>query len=291
MKAGVYVTKHILEVKDIKYNYPDSTEALKGINIKIGQGETTALLGGNGAGKSTLLLCMNGILKPVSGTLHMDGEPYAYTAVALLNLRRRVGFVFQDSDNQLFSASVFQDISFGPMNLKLPREEVLERVTWAMEVTGTTYLKDRPTHALSFGQKKRVAIAGVLAMKPEVMIFDEPTAGLDPSGVSEIMHLLRKTQNDLGISIILSTHDIDIVPLYCDKVYVMHQGSVALQGTPADIFAQKETMRKVGLRMPRIGHLMDILQHQDDFEFGDPAYTIAEARKSLVNWRDHSLSE
>lgn len=110
------------------------------------------------------------------------------------------------------------------MNLKLSAAEVKERVAWAMEVTGTRELKDRPTHALSFGQKKRVAIAGVLAMQPEIMIFDEPTAGLDPSGVSEIMHLLRKTQEELGITIILSTHDIDMVPLYCDQAYVMHRG-------------------------------------------------------------------
>lgn len=287
-KAGASVKRTILEVNDLKYDYPDGTEALKGISLKIGRGETTAILGGNGAGKSTLLLCMNGILKPKSGFLSSDETPYSYTPSALLNLRRRVGFVFQDSDNQLFSASVYQDISFGPMNLKLPREEVEDRVAWAMEVTGTAPLKDRPTHALSFGQKKRVAIAGVLAMKPEVMIFDEPTAGLDPSGVSEIMHLLRKTQDDLGISIILSTHDIDIVPLYCDQAYVMDQGVLVLQGTPTEIFAQKETMRKVGLRLPRIGHLMDILQNQDDFELGDAAYTISEARKSLVNWRDHS---
>ncbi len=291
MKAGICVTKNILEVNDLKYNYPDGTEALKGITINVGKGETTAILGGNGAGKSTLLLCMNGIIKPTSGSLHLEGLPYAYSASALLDLRRRVGFVFQDSDNQLFSASVYQDISFGPMNLKLTREEVQARVNWAMEVTGTAALKDRPTHALSFGQKKRVAIAGVLAMKPEVMIFDEPTAGLDPSGVSEIMHLLRKTQDELGISIILSTHDIDIVPLYCDQAYVMHQGSMALHGTPAEIFSQKETMRKVGLRLPRIGHLMDILQNQDDFELGEAAYTIAEARKSLVHWRDTAKSE
>ncbi len=276
----------IIEVNNLTYRYPDGTQALNGITLNVEKGETTAFLGGNGAGKSTLLLCMNGILRPASGTLSLEGEPYAYSASALLTLRRKVGIVFQDSDNQLFSANVYQDISFGPMNLKLPLEVVRERVAWAMEVTGVTELKDRPTHALSFGQKKRVAIAGVLAMKPEVMIFDEPTAGLDPSGVSEIMHLLRKTQDELGISIILSTHDIDIVPLYCDKAYVMHKGSLVLQGTPAEVFSEKETMRNVGLRLPRIGHLMDILQNQDDFELGDAAYTIAEARKSLVNWRE-----
>ena len=281
----------IIEVRDLYYRYPDGTQALNGISLDVEQGRTTAFLGGNGAGKSTLLLCMNGILRPSQGSLFLDGKPYAYSAQTLLELRRRVGFVFQDSDSQLFSASVYQDISFGPMNLKLPKDEVRRRVEQAMEVTGTAVLKDRPTHALSFGQKKRVAIAGVLAMEPEVMIFDEPTAGLDPSGVSEIMTLLRKTQQELGISIILSTHDIDMVPLYCDRAYVMNKGSLVLQGTPAEVFAEKERLRLAGLRQPRIGHLMDILQHQDNFELGEAAYTIAEARRSLVNWREQAVGE
>ncbi len=284
------MTNGIIDVQNLTYKYPDGTQALNDITLSVEKGQTTAFLGGNGAGKSTLLLCMNGILKPAAGSLALAGEPYSYSPSALLNLRRQVGFVFQDSDNQLFSASVYQDISFGPMNLKLPLDEVRERVAWSMEVTGTAALKDRPTHALSFGQKKRVAIAGVLAMKPDVMIFDEPTAGLDPSGVSEIMHLLRKTQHELGITIVLSTHDIDIVPLYCDKAYVMDKGTLALQGTPAQVFGERETMRRIGLRLPRIGHLMDILQNQDDFELGEAAYTIAEARKSLLHWRDQEMA-
>lgn len=285
------MSQHILEVKDLTFDYGDGTRALNGVSLTVQKGVTTALLGGNGAGKSTLLLCMNGILRPKGGQLCLSGRPYGYAPGELLQLRRQVGFVFQDSDSQLFSASVLQDISFGPMNLKLPAAEVKARVDWAMEVTGTRELKDRPTHALSFGQKKRVAIAGVLAMQPEIMIFDEPTAGLDPSGVSEIMHLLRKTQEELGITIILSTHDIDMVPLYCDQAYVMHRGEVVLRGTPGEIFSQREELRRVGLRLPRIGHLLDILQHQDDFELGNPAYTIADARRSLVSWRDQLREE
>lgn len=288
---GAFLSNNILEADNLIYDYPDGTRALKGISLTIPKGVTTAVLGGNGAGKSTMLLCLNGILKPSGGVLRLDGAPYGYSQKELLNLRRRVGFVFQDSDSQLFSASVSQDISFGPMNLKLPLDEVRERVRWAMEVTGTAALKDRPTHALSFGQKKRVAIAGVLAMQPDIMIFDEPTAGLDPSGVSEIMHLLRKTQEELGITIVLSTHDIDMVPLFCDKAYVMDRGEMVMTGTPAEVFAQKEELRRVGLRLPRIGHLLDILQNQDDFDLGPAAYTIAEARRSLVNWRDHLREE
>lgn len=279
----------ILSINDITYDYADGTAALKGISLNIEKGKTTAVLGGNGAGKSTMLLCMNGILKPKSGSLFIGGQPYSYSPSALVDLRRRVGFVFQDSDNQLFSASVFQDVSFGPMNMRLPAAEVRERVLWALDVTGTTVLKDRPTHTLSFGQKKRVAIAGVLAMQPEIMIFDEPTAGLDPSGVSEIMSLLRKTQDQLGVTIVLATHDIDMVPLFCDRACVISKGTVVLNGNPQEIFAEREILRGVGLRLPRIGHLLDILQHEDDFQLGQPAYTISEARKSLVNWRDKNF--
>jgi len=196
-----------------------------------------------------------------------------------------VGIVFQDPDSQLFSASVVQDVSFGVMNMKLPEQQVREKVDAAMTRTGITHLKDKPTHCLSFGQKKRVAIAGVLAMEPDVLILDEPTAGLDPLGVSEIMKLLKQTQLTLGITVIIATHDIDMVPLYCDHAYVMHEGEMIIAGTPKEIFARKDILRKVNLRLPRIGHLMEILEDKDDFHFNDQATTIKEARRVLKAWR------
>lgn len=273
--------RNILEVRDLHYQYGDGTHALKGLSLGIAQGRTTAVLGGNGAGKSTLFLSLNGIFKPSAGEVLFKGMPLDYSRKGLKDLRRSVGIVFQDPDNQLFSASVCQDISFGAVNMKLPEEEIRSRVHAAMEKTGISHLKDKPTHCLSFGQKKRVAIAGVLVMEPEVLVLDEPTAGLDPMGVSEIMKLLRQIQEELGLSVVISTHDIDIVPLYCDYAYVMDQGKIALEGTPTDIFSHPEALRSVNLRLPRIGHLMEILRKEDNFDFEGSTNTISEARKAL----------
>ena len=163
--------ENILEVKDLHYTYIDGTHALKGVTLDIKQGMTTAVLGGNGAGKSTLFLSLNGTLKPTAGKVLFKGLQLDYSRKGLRDLRKSVGIVFQDPDSQLFSASVLQDISFGPINMKLPEEEVRKRVNAAMDRIGISHLKDKPTHCLSFGQKKRVAIAGVLAMEPEVLVL------------------------------------------------------------------------------------------------------------------------
>ncbi|MGA8943810.1 MAG: ATP-binding cassette domain-containing protein [Thermoactinomyces sp.] len=278
--------ENILEVRDLNYIYDDGTHALKGLTLGIKRGKTTAVLGGNGAGKSTLLLSLNGIIRPSGGEVLFNGIPVDYSKKGLGNLRQSVGMVFQDPDSQLFSASVYQDISFGAVNMKLPEEEVRKRVTFAMERMGIAHLKDKPTHCLSFGQKKRAAIAGVLVMEPEVLVLDEPTAGLDPVGVSEIMKLLREIQGELGLTVIISTHDIDIVPLYCDYSYVIEQGKIVLEGTPKKVFAQPDKIRNVHLRLPRIGHLIEILKKKDGFNFIDAAYTISEARKVFKDWKD-----
>ncbi len=281
----------ILNVQNLHYTYADETHAIKGISLGIQKGRTTAILGGNGAGKSTLLLSFNGILKPLSGKVLYKGVPLNYSHKGLLNLRKNVGIVFQDPDDQLFSASVIQDISFGAINLKLPEAEVRRRVDAAMDRTGISHLKEKPTHCLSFGQKKRVAIAGILVMEPEVLILDEPTAGLDPSGVSEIMNLLIETQKELGISIIISTHDIDIVPLYCDYAYVLNEGTKVMEGTPREVFAKKDLLRNSKLRLPRIGHLMEILKNKDNFDLDDTALTISEARSALKEWMNTGLAK
>ncbi|MBC7960825.1 MAG: ATP-binding cassette domain-containing protein, partial [Vallitaleaceae bacterium] len=166
----------IIEVKNLHYSYPDGTKALQGVNMELKRGSKIAILGSNGAGKSTLLLHLNGTLKPKEGQVLFGGEVITYGKKQLDGLRKEVGIVFQDPDTQLFSASVYQDISFGPMNLKLPEAEVKQRVESAMTTTEVVAFKDKPTHALSYGQKKRVSIAGVLAMSPKVIILDEPTA-------------------------------------------------------------------------------------------------------------------
>ncbi|RNC29356.1 MAG: Energy-coupling factor transporter ATP-binding protein EcfA3 [Candidatus Dichloromethanomonas elyunquensis] len=277
---------YILETQALSYTYADGTRALKEITLGIKRGQTTAVLGGNGAGKSTLFLNFNGILKPSSGQVLFKEKPLDYSRKGLKELRRKVGIVFQDPDSQLFSANVYQDISFGAVNMKLPEREIRRRVDAAMERTRITHLKNKATHSLSFGQKKRVAIAGVLVMEPAVLVLDEPTAGLDPMGVSEIMKLLQETQKELGLSVVISTHEIDIVPLYCDFAYVMDQGEIILGGTPKEVFSEREAIRSVHLRLPRIGHLMEILTKKDDFAFAETAMTISEARTVLNGWKN-----
>lgn len=275
-----------IEVKDLTYAYPDGTPALQGVSFGAERGAVTGILGPNGAGKSTLFLNMNGVLTPQGGQVLLDGEPVSYARRNLPELRRRVGLVFQDPDDQLFSADVYRDISFGAVNLGLPETEVRRRVEDAMTRTGVSVLRDKPTHALSYGQKKRVAIAGVLVMEPSVMILDEPTAGLDPQGVSDIMTLLRDIRKSLGVTIILATHDMDIVPLYCDRVYLLSGGRMVTHGTPEEVFRRPELLRENHLRLPRIAHLMEILRDRDGVDVNRGAATISAARQEILRLLD-----
>ena len=278
--------KLIAELKNVSYSYPEGTRALDAINLKIAKGKISALLGGNGAGKSTLLLILNAILRPSTGSFLFDGEIVSYSSKRIRELHKEVGIVFQDPDTQLFSGSVYQDISFGAMNLKLPEEEVRRRVKIAMTRTGISHLTDKPTHCLSHGEKKRVALAGVLVMEPKLLVLDEPTAGLDPLGASQIIDLIKETQNELGISVILSTHDMDSVPLFCDEVHVLKQGAILVSGTLHEVFSDPEKIRSANLRLPRIAHLFEILRKQDGFDTMESALSIAEARCELKKWRD-----
>ena len=262
--------------------YEDGTVALDHISLKAQKGKITGILGANGAGKSTLFLNLNGVLNPSSGQVLLDGAEVRRDRKGIAELRRRVGIVFQDPDDQLFSADVYRDISFGAVNLGLPEAEVRRRVEQAMERTGVSALRDKPTHALSFGQKKRVAIAGVLVMEPEVLILDEPTAGLDPHGVSELMHLLSQLRDSLGMTILLATHDMDVVPISCDYAYLLGQGRVLLEGTPGELFSQPEVLRANQLRLPRMAHLMEILREQDGLDTDVSAATISEVRRELL---------
>jgi cobalt/nickel transport system ATP-binding protein len=230
-------------------------------------------------------------LKPTSGKVFFREQEVIYKKQQIQDLRKSVGIVFQDPDIQLFSANVYQDVSFGAMNQKLPEDEVRRRVDSAMKMTGVESIREKPTHSLSFGQKKRVAIAGVLVMEPKVLILDEPTAGLDPKGVSEILKLLKKMQKELNVSVIIATHDIDIVPLYCDYSYVLDEGEIVLHGKPNEVFEQTDLLRKVNLRLPRIAHLMEILKGKDNFDFNQNATTISEARKELHNWRKKNIDK
>lgn len=272
----------IIETRGLHYAYDDGTVALDALDFFAERGCITGLLGANGAGKSTLFLNLNGVLSPTDGEVFVDGVRVSYDRKGILELRRKVGIVFQDPDDQLFSADVYRDISFGAVNLGLPEDEVRARVEDAMKKTGVMALRNKPTHALSFGQKKRVAIAGVLVMQPSVLILDEPTAGLDPQGVSDIMKLCRMMQKELGITIIIATHDIDIVPLYCDEVFLLSQGKMLTHGTPQELFRDPKLLREHHLRLPRIAHLMEILREKDGLDVDTAASTIGAARREIL---------
>ena len=245
------MSSSILEAEDIIFSYPDGTKALDGLSISIEEGKKVAILGANGAGKSTLFLHFNGILQPDQGSIKFKGETVKYNKRALKELRKNVGIVFQDPDMQLFSSSVFQEISFGPLNLGLSEEEVRARVNEAMEVTGITGLKDRPTHLLSYGQKKRISIADILAMKPQAIIFDEPTVWLDPRHSNEIINFFDEINNQ-GITVILSTHDVNLAYSWADYVYIFAEGKIIGEGVPSDIFQDKELLMNADLTQPWI---------------------------------------
>ncbi len=273
----------ILSFKNLSYKYSDGTMALKNINMNIEKGSSIAVLGGNGSGKSTLFLHCNGILKPSEGEVYYNGEKVRYTKSALFELRRDVGIVFQNSDEQLFSSSVENDIMFGMKNLKLDKSEIDRRFKEVTKRTGVLNFLNKPTHALSFGQKKRVAIAGVLAMQPSIIILDEPTAGLDPQGTSEILQLITEIKKDLGITIVFSTHEIDLVPLYSDKAIILNNGEVVYSGDLNYLWNNPNILRENNLRLPRISHLMEVLSIKDNWNLSNYYPTISTARTALNN--------
>jgi cobalt/nickel transport system ATP-binding protein len=257
--------------------------ALSEVSLNFARGERIALLGTNGSGKTTLLNHLNGILKPTSGNIYFDDKPLVYDAKSLLNVRKRVGFVFQNPDDQLFAPTVKQDVAFGPLNLGYTHEHVKQVVDDALATVGMTEFVDKPPHFLSGGQKKRVALAGVLAMQPEVIIMDEPTSSLDPVATSGIMHLLLRLNKEKEITLILATHDVDIVPLFSNRLYVLDKGKVVSEGTPKESFSKPELIRKVNLRSPRIAHLFEVLKKEDKLPIGDELpLTISEARKEIM---------
>lgn len=272
---------NIIEVVGLSFCYTDHEYALDNVTMRFKKGRTTAILGGNGSGKSTLFLNLNGVLKPESGKVIFNGEEILYNKKDLLKLRRNIGIVFQNPDDQLFSSDVKKDISFGLVNQGLSVAEINERIEFVIGKVGIASLINKPTHALSFGQKKRVAIAGVLAMQPSVIILDEPTAGLDPCGVSDILHLLNEIKQSMNVSVIMSTHDIDIIPLYCDDVYVLDKGRWVFEGTPNELVRNAKLLRDHNLRLPRITHLMEVLHHKDKLNVDAGAATISEARSSI----------
>ena len=224
------MSHHIVEVQELKFSYPDKTPALKGISFRIEHGESVAIVGANGAGKSTLLLHLNGYLTPVSGKVRIGDYPL--TKETVQEVRRTVGMVFQDPDDQLFMSTVFDDVAFGPLNLGLPTEEVNDRVQNALETVEVFHLKDRPSYRLSAGQKRRVAIASVLSMSPDILVMDEPSAGLDPKARKKLIGLLKSFKH----SKIIATHDLDMVLDLCERTIVIHDGLIKADGPTQETF-------------------------------------------------------
>ncbi|MFZ5639228.1 MAG: energy-coupling factor ABC transporter ATP-binding protein [Bacillota bacterium] len=263
------MVEYILEARDVEFTYPDGTEALRGVSVAIEKGQKVAFLGSNGSGKSTLFLHFNGILRAKRGKILFAGKDVSYDRSSLTELRKHVGIVFQDPDTQLFSASVLQEISFGPMNLGLSKEYVLQRVHAAMAATEITELRDKPTHFLSYGQKKRVSIADILAMEPSVLICDEPTAWLDPQHTFRLLELFDRISQG-GTTVVMSTHDVDAAYSWADYIFIMDAGRVIGAGPPEEVFQNDGLLQQADLSRPWLVEVYAELQNKGWLAYGTP---------------------
>lgn len=270
-----------IKIEGLDFSYGYGKKELDNISCEILKGKIVALLGRNGAGKTTLFLTINGINKPQIGSISINGKKVGYTKKENAEIKKKVGIVFQNPDIQLVCADVKSDVCYGLLNLGYEKEEAEKKAMKTMKNVGIEHLAHRPIHTLSFGEKKRTAIAGILAMEPEIILLDEPTAGLDPSGVTEIMKFIRCMRDEMGLTIVLATHDIDMVPIYCDFGIVMDKGKIVKSGTMERIFEDKELLRNSGLRTTRIGHLMEVLKTKDKIDVSERAQTISQARKEI----------
>ena len=238
------MSHHIVETIDVAYTYPDGTPGLKGVSFRILHGEAVGLVGANGAGKSTLLQHLNGCIFPGHGEVRIGDYPI--TDKNLHDIRRRVGIIFQDPDDQLFMPRVFDDVAFGPLNLGLPKDEVEQRVAHALNEVGISHLADRPPFKISGGEKRAVAIATVLAMKPDILLMDEPSSGLDPKSRRQLIHLLSGFTHTK----IIATHDLDLVLDLCERTIVLNHGRITADGPSLEIFNDQRLLEENHLEKP-----------------------------------------
>ena len=270
----------------INYTYSDGTayeiQALKDVNLQIHQGEFIGIIGHTGSGKSTLTQLLNGLLRASSGSIYVDGQDIYDEGYDMKALRSKVGLVFQYPDHQLFETTCFEDVCFGPKNQGLDRRDIELRAFEALRNVGfPEELFYQPPFDLSGGQKRRVAIAGVLAMNPEVLILDEPTAGLDPKGRDEILAAIHKLHEERGITVILVSHSMEDVARLVDRIIVMHKGKVAMTGTPREIFSHPMELEQMGLAAPQVSYVFAKLKEKG-YDVPTDIYTVEEARDALL---------
>ena len=252
------MTPAILSARDLVFSYGD-VAGLDRLSLEVSENRRLAIVGANGAGKTTLLLHLNGTNRPAAGTVLLRGEPVTYDRAGLTALRTAVGLVFQNPDDQLFAGSVYQDVSFGPLNIGLPEDVTRNRVEEALESLEIAHLRDRPTHMLSYGQKKRAAIAGAVAMRPDVLILDEPMAGLDPSGSWHLMSLLTRL-HEAGTTLVVATHDMSLAYEWADEVAVLRGGRIVAHGEPQDVMHDPAELAHSGLRVPWVADIAQTLR-------------------------------
>ena len=257
----------ILKTENLTYSYGDGHQALKGISVEIKEGERVCVVGSNGAGKSTFFLNINGVLKHDGGDIYFQGQKVGNSKKELNELRRGVGIVFQDADNQIIASTVMGEVSFGPMNLKLPKEEVIARVDEALEYMNLSDFKERAPHYCSGGEKKRISIADIIAMHSEVMIFDEPTAALDPLNAAMLEDVLTRLSAQ-GKTLLISTHDMDFAYRWAERLVVFCNGEIIADGTPVEILSDDAIREKANLRKPM---MLDVYEAMIDHGFSSSA--------------------
>jgi len=262
------------------FRYPDGTTALSDIRLEITQGEFCGILGSNGSGKTTLLKLLDGMIKDFDGRILLDGDDIC--KLSPRQIYSKVGLVFQNPDDQLFAHSVYEDVAFGPRNMGLVEQEVRQRVTDALAAVEMSELASKDIHNLSYGQKKRACIAGLLAMGHEILLLDEPTAGLDPMGEYRMMELLTRLNRDSGVTIVMATHSVDLVPVFLNRLHILSRGSLARSGTPEEVFAAQGELAGVKLRLPYIAELIHQLKTADKLPFRRIPLTVGEARRDIL---------
>jgi cobalt/nickel transport system ATP-binding protein len=269
-----------LSVAIDSFRYPDGTTALAEIRFDVQRGEFCGILGANGSGKTTLLKVMDGLIKEYTGRVLLDGDEVA--RLKPRDIYRKVGLVFQNPDDQLFAHTVFEDVAFGPRNMDFGEDEVQRRVKAALAGVEMADYAGKQINALSYGQKKRACIAGLLAMGHEILLLDEPTAGLDPMGEYRMMEILTRLNREEGVTIVMATHSVDLVPLFLHRLHILSRGRIVRGGAPEEVFTAPAEMENIKLRLPHIAELIYRLKHEDDVPFDRIPLTIGEARREIV---------